>query len=380
MKPALTYRLLWLLLFLIGVIFADLGKSLAQATAASQLSVGQRVAIRLAPSTRLAAPPLQNVTAIAANGAHTCALTSGGGVKCWGWNLFGQLGDGTTTRRSTPVDVVGLTSGVTAIAAGGYHTCALTGGGGVKCWGWNDYGQLGDGTTTQRNTPVDVVGLASGVTAIAAGGAHTCALTSGGGVKCWGGNDYGQLGDSTTTQRNTPADVSGLAGGVAAIGAGVYHTCALTTVSAGNRIKCWGSDRDGQLGLGTIFQQLTPVDVVTSIPSLTINYTTGQPGSFFTLTGENFPPDSVATIVVNGHTVTPAVPIKESGSFIFFLDTAGADAGSYVVTATVNPSATASFRLDPNAPLRVQEGGGLTLNVPSGIAFTHFFYVPLVMR
>src|SRR3990172_4008206 len=329
MKPALTYRLLWLLLFLIGVIFADLGKSLAQAPAASQLSVGQRVAIRLAPSTRLAAPPLQNVTAIAANGAHTCALTSGGGVKCWGWNLFGQLGDGTTTRRSTPVDVVGLTSGVTAIAAGGYHTCALTGGGGVKCWGWNDYGQLGDGTTPQRNTP---------------------------------------------------ADVSGLAGGVAAIGAGVYHTCALTTVSAGNRIKCWGSDRDGQLGLGTIFQQLTPVDVVTSIPSLTINYTTGQPGSFFTLTGENFPPDSVATIVVNGHTVTPAVPIKESGSFIFFLDTAGADAGSYVVTATVNPSATASFRLDPNAPLRVQEGGGLTLNVPSGIAFTHFFYVPLVMR
>src|SRR6185295_202725 len=98
-------------------------------------------------------------------------------------------------------------------------------------WGWNYYGQVGDGTTSDsgRLTPVDVIGLSSGVSAIAGGSDHTCAVTSGGGVKCWGSNLGGELGDNTTTQRNSPVSVSGLASGVASIAAGDHFTCALTT-------------------------------------------------------------------------------------------------------------------------------------------------------
>lgn len=196
--------------------------------------------------------------AIGTGNGHSCALTSSGGVKCWGENGAGQLGDNSTSWRVTPVDVSGLTSGIQAIAVGTIHTCALTTTGGVKCWGHNQQGQLGDSTIVWRTTPVDVSGLSSGVQAISAGGFHTCALTTSGGVKCWGNNGNGQLGDNSTTQRLTPVNVSGLTSGVVAISAGYSHTCALTT-SGG--VKCWGNNGYGQLGDNSTTSRLAPVDV-----------------------------------------------------------------------------------------------------------------------
>jgi alpha-tubulin suppressor-like RCC1 family protein len=198
------------------------------------------------------------VHSIAAGGGHTCALVVGG-VRCWGWNADGQLGDGSKVMRTTPVAVSGLGSGVRAVVTGTSHTCALTDGGAVQCWGDNRYGQLGDGTTTDRTTPVNVLGLSSGVQAIAAGGYHTCALTTAGPVKCWGANASGQLGDGTTIQRTVPVDVAGLVSGVNAIGAGGSHTCAL---AGDDGIQCWGDNGHGQLGDGTTALRTTPVAVI----------------------------------------------------------------------------------------------------------------------
>jgi len=201
------------------------------------------------------------VTQIAAGGAHTCALTPSGGVKCWGYDYYGQLGDGgSNTDQPTPVDVSGLPSGVASITAGIHHTCAVTTSGAAKCWGRDNLGQLGDGgTNTNRPTPVDVSGLTSGVASISAGAYHTCAVTTSGAAKCWGYDEYGQLGDGgTNTDKTTPVDVSGLTSGVASISAGSNHTCAVTTAGAA---KCWGLGNGGRLGNGTNTNQPTPVDV-----------------------------------------------------------------------------------------------------------------------
>lgn len=199
------------------------------------------------------------VTGISVGDSNACAVTAAGGVKCWGNNSYGQLGDGTTVAKSTPGNVVGLTSGVASISVGTYQTCALTAAGSVKCWGSNYAGQLGDGTTVAKLTPGAVVGLTSGVVSISVGGGHTCALTTAGGVQCLGDNSRGQLGDGTTVNRGTPGNVDGLTSGMASISAGESHTCALTNAGS---VRCWGSSSQGQLGDGTTVDKSTQVEVI----------------------------------------------------------------------------------------------------------------------
>ncbi len=206
-------------------------------------------------STPVQVSGLTGVTAVAAGDGHSLALASDGTVWAWGYNGYGQLGDGTNTNRSTPVQVSGFT-GVTAITAGQYHSLALTSDGTVWAWGYNYYDQLGDGTNTNRSTPVQVSSL-TGITAVAAGGEHSLALASGGTVWAWGDNSFGELGDGTTTNRSTPVQVSGLMG-ITAVAAGGLHSLALT--SAGT-IWAWGYNSYGQLGDGTTTNRSTPVQM-----------------------------------------------------------------------------------------------------------------------
>lgn len=198
-------------------------------------------------------------TAVVSGNFHKCALTNVGGVECWGWG--GLVGDGTTEHRTNPVPVVGLSSGVVALAAGYRHTCAVTVAGAVKCWGGNFYGEIGDGTKWNgRLTPVQVSGLTSGIVAVAAGDYYTCALSSVGEVRCWGHNVFGQLGDGTAIDRLTPKLVSNLGGVGLAISAGANHTCALLATS--RALRCWGFNSYGQLGDGTNTTRLVPTAVV----------------------------------------------------------------------------------------------------------------------
>jgi alpha-tubulin suppressor-like RCC1 family protein len=220
----------------------------------------------------LAVTGLSGVTAISTSYTSVCALLSGGTVECWGSNMAGALGNGSSTGpemcgtspcSTTPVAVSGLSS-ATAISARGSTACALLSGGTVECWGYCGGGQLGNGSSTGpemcgtspcSTTPVAVSGLI-GATAISVGSWSSCALLSGGTVKCWGDNSFGELGNGSSTGpgacasglpcSTTPVAVSGLSGATA-ISVGIQFACALSN----GTVECWGNNSDGQLGNGS---------------------------------------------------------------------------------------------------------------------------------
>jgi alpha-tubulin suppressor-like RCC1 family protein len=217
-------------------------------------SIGNRTTCYAAPK-QTSKTVLEPCSTIIGGGSHSLGLRTDGTVRAWGYNANGQVGDGTTTNRFSPVTVSSLGS-VLAISGAGLFSVALKPDGTVWAWGNNAYGQLGDGTTTQRNTPVKVSGL-SNVSAIAAGVYHMLALKNDGTVWAWGYNAYGQVGNGTTTNRLTPVQVLT---GVTAIGAGGYHSLAVKTDGT---VRAWGDNTYGQVGDGTTTQRNTPVKVST---------------------------------------------------------------------------------------------------------------------
>ena len=225
-----------------------------------------------------------SVVEVAAGYEHTCARKQDGTLWCWGANGSGQLGDGTKVAKPSPAQVTSAGTSVVEVEAGNEHTCARKQDGTLWCWGYNRYGQLGDGTASNlpSPSPVQVVSCPASTDAgqdantadatdddvtsvcvsqfveVAAGEYHTCAIKQDGTLWCWGNNNYSQLGDGTTTQRLSPVYVTSLGASVVEVAAGGSHTCAR---KQDDTLWCWGQNDDGQLGDGTMKLAHSPIQV-----------------------------------------------------------------------------------------------------------------------
>jgi alpha-tubulin suppressor-like RCC1 family protein len=211
---------------------------------------------------------------ISAGKWHTCGVATDDRAYCWGDNLNGQLGDGTTTDRARPTPVAGSLKFI-LVSAGGSYSCGITTENRAYCWGENTTGQLGDGTTTRRLRPMAVAG-GRRFRQVRAGHFHSCAVNPFDAAFCWGQNTNGQLGDGTKTNRLTPVKVVGGLAFRRVFTAGL-HTCGSTT---NNRAYCWGRNEDGQLGDGTTIQKLKPTLVLGGHSFTQVTVGAGQGGAW----------------------------------------------------------------------------------------------------
>ncbi len=309
------------------------------------------------PITALA--PVLTLTVIALDGgdAHSVAVKNDGTVWTWGANANGQLGDGTTTPRSTPGQVAGLAT-ATAVAAGSSHTLARLSDGSLRAWGANASGQIGDGTTTQRLSPVTVSGLSS-VSAVSAGEGHSVAVKSDGTFWSWGANGSGQLGDGTATDRTTPTEVSGLTS-ISLGAAGHNHTIAITSTGI---VWAWGANASGQVGDGTTIQRTSPAQISDA------NYVwkVGTPG-FSVAAGTYFAEQSVVVTcatpgasihyTTNGTDPTESDPTVLSGGTVTVDRTLTLKARAFKTGSAASNVASAIYTLKVPTPT-VSPGGGL---------------------
>ncbi len=206
----------------------------------------------------------RTAVSISAGRSHSCAIQDNGELVCWGRNNFGQLGDGTNGQSNSPVEA-SLSGVPVQVSSGDWHSCAILNDASIECWGRNGHGQLGDGTNTDSSVPVSVSLSGGKALAVSAGANHTCAVLNDWSLRCWGANDNGQLGVGTTASSNSPSPVTA-GGDVVAVSAGGYHTCALL---ADSNMKCWGGNSNGQLGNGGTNQQNDASSAVYSLSGVT---------------------------------------------------------------------------------------------------------------
>lgn len=328
----------------------------------SQLQLGTAGVVGSTP-TPVVVPGVHRAVEITAGSDHTCALIDDGTVTCWGQN-GGRLGNGDESAFSPPMPVVGL-DGVASVSAGDAHTCAVLEDGTARCWGGNSNGQLGNGSIALSAVPVAVSGL-TGALSISAGGSHTCAVRASGltrTVRCWGANDLGQLGNGTTTASSVPVTVPGLTStfvGPAAVAAGTVSTCALLDDGTA---RCWGDNRDGQLGNGSFANTAAPVLVngltgATSLDTRFINTCATVTGGEVRCWGAN-----QAGQLGNG---TASAPSNVAVGVTGLSDAAGVSVGSPFACALRTTGAVACW--GNNDFGRLGDGSGTDSPVPVPVA------------
>ena len=262
--------------------------------------------------------PEKSVKYVALGTYHSAAITKDGSLYMWGYNNYGQLGNGSTTNSYTPVKIM---ENVAAVSLGDYHSAAITKDGSLYMWGENSDGQLGNGSTTNRSTPVKIM---ENVATVSLGAWHSAAITKDGSLYMWGYNNYGQLGNGSTTNSYTPVKIME---NVAAVSLGDYHSAAITKDGS---LYMWGENSDGQLGNGTTNNLTRPQRIAVNVQSVELygSYTTAisKDGGLYTwgynlngrlgngTTTNSYTPIKIMSNVVSSAGGSHTIALKKDGT------------------------------------------------------------------